>query len=189
MGSYGIPGESGTHAQIDRELMTRAEFGGVAVTRTDCRLVNFNHHYNIRRENGVPVAIELSLISRYRECNAPGKERASEWVYKPMDETMGPCEVDCPLSLLDMVPCPDSDYARKWREEVREFHSKGSASRAVIAPGDVVTTTYGANLTITRLQKRTLVYRSEKDGREYALPRKFIESVCFRFPRPEGERR
>lgn len=124
MGSYGIPGETGTHAQIDRELMRPfwtggSEGVGVYIEHTDCKLVSFNHHYCVLRENGKPVAIELALISRYRECNTPGRERDSEWIYKPIDETMGPCETDCPLSLLDLVPCPDSDYARGWRERVR----------------------------------------------------------------------
>ena len=32
---------------------------------------------------------------------------------------MGPCESKCPLSYFDMVPCPDSDSARRWRERCR----------------------------------------------------------------------
>lgn len=185
MGSYGIPGETGTHAQIDRELMREWTDNGHVYSHTDCKLVGFNHHYSIYRIDGVPQCIELALITRYRECNTPGKERDSEWIYKPIDETMGPCEVDCPLSLLNAVQCPDSEYARKWREEVRKYHKQRTHAKGwPIRAGDVVTTTYGKQLTITRIHKRTLVYYSAEKGREFALPRKFIESVAFNFEKP-----
>jgi hypothetical protein len=42
--------------------------------------------------------------------------------YKSMDESMGPCEVNCPLSYLDMVPDPGS-YATEWRKRVRAWHA------------------------------------------------------------------
>jgi len=38
--------------------------------------------------------------------------------YKPMDETFGPHYYDCPIHYLKMVPCPDSKFAREWREQV-----------------------------------------------------------------------
>ena len=41
------------------------------------------------------------------------------WGYKDMEESMGPCESKCPLSYFDMVPCPDSNEARRWRERCR----------------------------------------------------------------------
>ena len=46
-----------------------------------------------------------------------------DWGYKDVDETMGPCEVNCPLKYLDMAPegALDSEYATKWRENVREY--------------------------------------------------------------------
>jgi hypothetical protein len=44
------------------------------------------------------------------------------WGYKSQSETGGFGYATCPVSYLDMVPCPDSDTARKWREEVRKLH-------------------------------------------------------------------
>jgi hypothetical protein len=34
---------------------------------------------------------------------------------------MGPCYYGCPLKYLEMVPCPDSQYAREWREVVKRW--------------------------------------------------------------------
>jgi len=45
--------------------------------------------------------------------------RESGWGYKPMDESMGPCELTCPLAFFDMVPCPEG-YAVEWRVNVRK---------------------------------------------------------------------
>jgi hypothetical protein len=174
MGSYGIPGETGTHEQIDRELMTCWETNGVTREHTDCRLVGFRNHYSVYREDGKPVEIQLAVISRYRES----QERDAEWVYKPMSETMGPCEVDCPLDLLDMVPCPDSEYAREWRANVRAYHARRASTRNLKA-GDYFTTAMyeGQELQVLRFQGRTPVYLSPKDNRLYTMPRTRITSV------------
>jgi len=45
------------------------------------------------------------------------------WGYKDMDESMGPSDVSCPLSYLNMVPDPGG-YATAWRERVKFHHAK-----------------------------------------------------------------
>jgi hypothetical protein len=54
------------------------------------------------------------------------------WAEKSMDETAGPCEVDCPLALLDLVPlAPEAgEWAREWRDRVRAYHA---AKRQAVA--------------------------------------------------------
>lgn len=53
------------------------------------------------------------------------------WGYKDMDETMGPCYHDCPVSYLDEAdPPPEGGYAAEWRAEVR----KRAAARAARKP-------------------------------------------------------
>lgn len=49
---------------------------------------------------------------------------APQWGYKDMDETVGPCEVTCPLKYLELVPCPEHGYARDWRERVKQHHER-----------------------------------------------------------------
>jgi hypothetical protein len=132
MGWYGQEGR-GTHAEIDRETMkgyTREN--GEVITFTDCKLT-LTSHWHVMRINGEPKAIIHEMIQRAhhgRDGNYLGWEH--EWLYKPLDEFMGPVEVNCPLSLLSIVPEPTDEndshrYARDWRQRVRDFHAKRSA--------------------------------------------------------------
>lgn len=54
----------------------------------------------------------------------------SGWGYKGLCETMGPCEVNCPLYMLDLVPEPkDSEFAAGWRDRVRAHHANKRTKR------------------------------------------------------------
>lgn len=66
------------------------------------------------------------------------KERGGGWGYKGLSEDMGPCEVNCPLSLLNKASPVTEGYAVEWREKVRAYHAKRS-SKAAPKPGMVVT--------------------------------------------------
>jgi hypothetical protein len=48
---------------------------------------------------------------------------------------MGPCEVNCPLSYLELVPDPGG-YATAWRERVRNYWLRKKLAEA-IKPGVV----------------------------------------------------
>jgi hypothetical protein len=39
--------------------------------------------------------------------------------YKDMDETMGPCQHDCPAAILDLLTPIDSEWANAWRQKCR----------------------------------------------------------------------
>lgn len=39
--------------------------------------------------------------------------------YKDMDETCGPCECDCPASILKLLSPTDNEYANNWRDRCR----------------------------------------------------------------------
>lgn len=39
--------------------------------------------------------------------------------YKDMEESMGPCEADCPASILDLLTPTDKEYALDWRARCR----------------------------------------------------------------------
>lgn len=187
MGWYGTYNETGTHEQIDREIMrsywTGGEQGvGDFIEHVDCKLVNFSHHYHIIKVNGKPVEIGVTLIQRYRESDS----KPAEWMYKPLSESMGPCAVDCPLDMLAKVPPIEGDltkdglakWSHDWRNSVREYHSRKAVVKG-IKRGDFMTTTMydGQELEVQYMQKRTPVYRSPKDGRLYIMPRNRITSV------------
>ena len=42
--------------------------------------------------------------------------------YKDMDETCGPYEYKCPLSILNILTETDNEYAQGWRAKCRKYH-------------------------------------------------------------------
>lgn len=51
------------------------------------------------------------------------------WGYKDIDESMGPCEVDCPESIIKAVGPTEYKYAVEWRKKVAEHHAAKKAKR------------------------------------------------------------
>lgn len=49
--------------------------------------------------------------------------------YKDMDESMGPCQCECPVSILDLLSPTDDEYTIEWREACRENAKKKAADR------------------------------------------------------------
>lgn len=46
--------------------------------------------------------------------------------YKDMEESMGPCYYDCPVSILNVLSPTDSEFANNWREACRQ-KAKGAS--------------------------------------------------------------
>lgn len=91
--------------------------------------VGNNHWYLCRHLPTGRVWIGLDLMKG-------GTRRDPGWGHKDMDESVGPCEVNCPISYLDEASEPEG-YAVEWRQRVREFHARKKA-RPRPAPGTVV---------------------------------------------------
>lgn len=49
--------------------------------------------------------------------------------YKDMDESEGPCERDCPLSILKLLSPCDHEWALVWRKDCRENAAKKAAAK------------------------------------------------------------
>ena len=98
--------------------------------------------------------------------------RNEGWGYKDMDESVGPNEVNCPLSYLDMVDrLPINDFARQWRKNVRAYHAKRKATYK-IKVGQTVKLR-GANVPeVTILSLRPL--RGTRNGMVFVGFRRFI---------------
>ena len=47
--------------------------------------------------------------------------------YKDMDESMGPCEAECPATLLDLLTPTTNEHALAWRERCRTFIARRAA--------------------------------------------------------------
>lgn len=82
------------------------------------------HYWALVRGTDGQTAVFLGLV---------GAQRGYGYGYKDMDETCGPCEVDCPLRLIDAADAPLNEWAREWREKVRAYHVTASKKRAQTA--------------------------------------------------------
>lgn len=83
------------------------------------------HKGNLWKVFEVTVTKDGALVKQERfialdllEC------RGGCWGYKDIDESMGPCEVNCPLSYLNLAGGDPEGYAKEWRERVRAFHAE-----------------------------------------------------------------
>ena len=57
---------------------------------------------------------------KFVACYLLAKHGGDTWGYKDMDETMGPCDINCPVSYLDLADEPTEKFAIEWRKKVRE---------------------------------------------------------------------
>ena len=66
-------------------------------------------------------------------CLTSGQDRHDPYYnfsIKVIDETMGPCESECPKSILDLLTPTDSEFANAWRERCRNA-TKGNWLKSV----------------------------------------------------------
>jgi hypothetical protein len=70
--------------------------------------------HRVTRLDGTPDMVFAAVTLLQRSSDG--------WGHKCMDESMGPCFYDMPVGWLDELTEPMNDYARAWREKVRETH-------------------------------------------------------------------
>jgi hypothetical protein len=109
------------------KYLRRPERFGENIELVRACVVGSHHWYLVRhRESGMHwVGLDLMQGGR------------GGWGYKDLDETVGPCAVDCPVSYLDAPHLPREAWARQWRERVRAYHAAKKA-RPAYARGLVV---------------------------------------------------
>lgn len=101
--------------------------------------------------------------------------------YKDMSESMGPCEVRAPLTVLKALTPTDSAYALEWREAVAQHHAQRKALRGLMEGDEVtlaeqLTFTSGACLDTFTVQRRRVGRGTQtkvaltNDGRQYLIP-------------------
>jgi len=103
-------------------------------------------------------------VTRYLGCDLMAAQRGYGWGYKDMEESMGPSYYSCPLKYLDLVPEPESRYAKEWRAKVRAYHAK----RRALAVGATVKLEGCRVPEVTIISLRPLI--GEFAGTRYRLP-------------------
>lgn len=102
------------------------------------------------------------------------------WGYKDMDESMGPSQRSCPLTLLDLVKDhePISETAKEWREACRRFAEAKKGNRARLQPG-VKFRLYGKGYEVCQRIGAAVIVRKDENGGIYKLANDQIASVSF----------
>lgn len=91
------------------------------------------------------AAVEIVRASGQREVTAivclirynPRDREGYIFGYKDMDESVGPCESDCPVGILDLLTPTTHPYALAWRERCRANAARRTA-RPTLRDGQIV---------------------------------------------------
>lgn len=109
--------------------LTSQDFFATGYTLIKSRVVG-NHIWSaVRNDATGAVFVNLTLIA---------KERGGGWGHKSMSESAGPYHYDCPTSILAPCTAPVGEYAKAWRERVRQYRINRFATSKLQA-GDLVT--------------------------------------------------
>jgi hypothetical protein len=100
----------------------------------------------------------------------------NNWGYKGISEDMGPCECDCPLSLLNKTKGLNNPYSLEWRQKVRKFHAHKKEIATGIEIGEIVSV-YGAHFKIVGKVARSYVGIKLSTGMKYKLSYKQIQKL------------
>ena len=73
-------------------------------------------YYGALRKDGTDKAYALVVLT------SVDKKSWANFGCKFMDETYGPVEKQCPMSILNLLTPTDDDWANQWREKCREYH-------------------------------------------------------------------
>ena len=100
---------------IDRKAECDSHFDKDKCKILKSAMVGSTYYAAVAVENEVIAAVTLTRVDNKEYCN---------FAYKPMDETMGPCEDNCPKGILDLLTPTDSEYANDWRKRCYESLKK-----------------------------------------------------------------
>jgi len=68
----------------------------------------------VKETGKVFAAVFLTKVNSRETCN---------FGYKDMEESMGPNEAKCPLSILNLLTKTDNEIALEWRARCRKYHA------------------------------------------------------------------
>ena len=120
-----VPGSAGRRASLDAILTSDrydSEHRRIFKDRVArSAMVGTTYYAAIRREHfdGRPVQVWAAIaLTAGRNPRRPDEA----WGYKLMDETEGPCEDRCPLSILRLLTPTDYEWANDWRARCYKRH-------------------------------------------------------------------
>lgn len=171
-----LGGFAGPRQYLDDQFSYERPDGRVRVLRS--ALVAFRTYYaavEIVGSTGERAVTALICLVRYN----PRDREGYVFGYKDMTESMGPCEAECPLSILDLLTPTDAPYAIAWRDRCRA-HAARRTTRPKLRAGQIIaldtpiTFSDGARLdrleiVVDRQRPRAIRFRSLDGGGFYRI--------------------
>ena len=72
--------------------------------------------YNYKEKTVMAIPKEYQYVFAVVFLTSTNAKDVYNFGYKDMDETCGPCEADCPKSILELLTPTDSEWANQWRQ-------------------------------------------------------------------------
>lgn len=134
---------------------------------TNC--VRGNCHWQVIEHKSGKRYIALNLLQSYD----------GEWGYKDMDESVGPCYYNCPLSYLDLAPETEDtgQYAKQWRQSVREYHAQRKPKAKLVVGQEWALKNTRYPITVKLIKLKPLLGRDTHSGQIYRVPRKLLGNL------------
>jgi hypothetical protein len=135
---HSLDGRSGPRQYLDAQFTYERPSGTSKVLRS--ALVGMRTYYaaveHIHTTTGDRDIWALICLVKYN----PRDREGYIFGYKDMEETMGPCECECPESILDLLPPPNHPYAKEWRARCREnaVARRARAAKPTPRPGQTI---------------------------------------------------
>ena len=188
-----LHGHSGPRAYLDDQFTYTREGHRSTVLRS--ALVGMRTYYAAVEHTGPDaerVVFAAVCLVRYN----PRDREGYVFGYKDMDETMGPCESDCPPAILDMLTPTNSTYAVEWRARCRAnaARRKAQSAKPKPKPGQIIVfdppLRFSDGRTLDRFEVlenrrsgRTMIYRDPVAGGLYRIPN--VKARDYRLMSPD----
>ena len=188
-----LGGHSGPRAYLDDQFTYAREGHRSKVLRS--ALVAMRTYYAAvehTRPDGLRTVFAAVCLVRYN----PRDREGYVFGYKDLDETMGPCESDCPPAILDLLTPTDSAYAIEWRARCRAnaARRKAQSAKPKPKPGQIIVfdapLRFSDGRTLDRFEVianrrsgRTMIYRDPVAGGLYRIPN--VKTRDYRLMAPD----
>lgn len=97
--------------------------------------------------------------------------------FKDMDESMGPCERDCPISILNLLSPRDDEWALEWRAACRENAAKKAAAKK--KPDSLQNLPLGAKITVQKCGQSIILEKGRIRNRKRPVWISWNERVYY----------
>ena len=146
-----------SNGTIDRKETLEREFSGWSNGESITKMLKGSMAGSVfyaAMETTTPAGREVWALVVLTSTNG------AEFCYKDMDETCGPCEASCPVSILDALTPTTNETANSWRQRCREnIEKKKTGAGRIPRNATQLYITFLRDTTASRAGESVMVYK------------------------------